>query len=82
MSDAEPLNAKTLDPILAGVIGENQERVTGWINGRPGCWGFLAGKAVASTRRHLGRPLDDGERRLVWNRLWHRLERTKAGPLV
>ena len=69
---------ETLDPLLASVIHENQEKVAGWTRGEPGCWGFLAGKAVAGYRLQAGRPLADNERRLVWNRLWWWLEQVKA----
>lgn len=69
---------EALDPLLASVIRENQEKVAGWARGEPGCWGFLAGKAVAGYRRQVGRPLADNERRVVWNRLWWWLEQVKA----
>ena len=59
-----------LDDLLGGIIRDNQEKVVGWSRGEPGCWGFLAGKSVAACRQDLGRPLADGERRLVWHRLW------------
>ena len=69
---------ETLDLLLASVIRENQEKVAGWMRGEPGCWGFLAGKAVTGYRRQVGRPLADNERRVVWNRLWWWLEQVKA----
>ena len=47
----------------------------------PGCWGFLAGQAVAACRRSLDRPLEDAERRLVWSRLWSLLETIKLRVL-
>ena len=81
MSNNEPLELDSLDPLLAGVIRDNGEQVAGWVNGRPGCWGFLAGKAVVACRAQLGRPLADGERRLVWSRLWWWLEQVKARVL-
>jgi len=81
MRNPDPLELETLDPMLAGVIRDNKEQVAGWMSGQPGCWGFLAGKAVVGCRAHLGRALADGERRLVWNRLWWWLEQVKARAL-
>ena len=77
MVQNKALDHEALDPILAGVIKDNQEKVAGWANGQPGCWGFLAGKAVAGCRQWVGRPLADGERRLVWHRLWWWLEQIR-----
>lgn len=71
------LDLETLDPVLTGVIRDHRERVVGWMRGQPGCWGFLAGKAVVACRQQAGRPLADAERRLVWHRLWWWLEQVK-----
>lgn len=81
MNDSDPLELHSLDPLLAGIIRDNREQVAGWMSGEPGCWGFLAGKAVVACRGQLGRTLADGERRLVWSRLWWWLEQVKAGVL-
>ncbi len=81
-SAPEILGPGFLEPLLAGVIRDNQEKVTGWIAGEPGCWGFLAGKAVSACRGRLGRSLADQERRLVWSRLWSSLEQLKGQGLV
>ena len=81
MSDTDSLELDSLDPMLAGIIRDNREQVTGWMSGQPGCWGFLAGKAVVGCRAQLGRALADGERRLVWSRLWWWLEQVKARAL-
>ena len=78
MSDSDILEVDTLDPLLAGIIRDNREQVAGWMGGQPGCWGFLAGKAVVACRTQLGRSLADEERRLVWSRLWWWLEQVKA----
>lgn len=71
------LDSETLGPVLETVVHENREKVVGWIKGEPGCWGFLAGKAVAACRLQAGRSLSDGERRLVWHMLWAFLEKIK-----
>ena len=72
------LHPEILGPLLENVIRENRDKVIGWINEEPGCWGFLAGKAVAACRSKAGRSLSDGERRIVWNRLWAFLEQIKG----
>jgi hypothetical protein len=77
MGESPALTLKTLDPILTGLVREHQEKVIGWMQDEPGCWGFLAGQAVASCRRELGRSLEELERRLVWDRLWWLLETIK-----
>ena len=76
-----PLELETLDPLLAGIIRDNQDKVAGWMSGEPGCWGFLAGKAVVACRAQLGRTLAEPERRLVWHRLWWWLEQVKGRVL-
>ena len=75
---ANPLETESLDGLLERVLQENRDKVVGWIKGEPGCWGFLAGKAVTVCRSELGRSLADQERRLVWHRLWLLLGGIKA----
>ena len=75
------LDLDSLDRLLAGIIQDNQEKVAGWIAQEPGCWGFLAGKAITESRAVVGRRLDDQERRLVWHRLWALLEQIKGSNL-
>lgn len=77
MSGVDSLTVEDLDPALTSVIRDNQEKVAGWLRDEPGCWGFLAGKAVAACRQQAGRPLTGPERRLVWSRLWWWLEHIK-----
>ena len=81
MNDSPSLTLKTLDPILTSLIREHNDRVVGWMRDEPGCWGFLAGQAVAACRRDLGRGLEEMERRLVWDRLWWLLETIKKDVL-
>ena len=78
MADAYFVNNDAIDPILADVVKENQDKVVGWIKGEPGSWGFLAGQAVITVRGQAGRDLADGERRLVWSRMWWCLEQVKV----
>lgn len=77
MAGHDAFDLESFDPVLAGVIRDNQEKVVGWMRAQPGCWGHLAGKAVAACRQHAGRPLADLERRWVWHRLWQKLEQIK-----
>ena len=77
MLEDDILTLEQLVPILGGVVRDNQGKVAGWMRDESGCWGYLAGKAVTATRDWLGRPLDDGERRMVWDRLWWVLENIK-----
>jgi hypothetical protein len=77
VDESASLTLKTLDPVLTSIIREHSDRVIGWIRDEPGCWGFLAGQAVAGCRRELGRSLEELERRLVWDRLWWLLETIK-----
>ena len=81
MPDSDTLDLESLDPVLTDVIHDNREKVVGWIMEQPGCWGFLAGKAVAACRQQAGRPLADAERRWVWRRLWWWLEEVKRQTL-
>ena len=74
----KPLGPESIDQVLADVIRDNPDKVAGWIAGEAGCWGFLAGQAVAACRAHLGRTLADQERRGVWHRLWASLEQIKG----
>ena len=77
MPEPEPLTNERLDPVLTRLVREEQDKVVGWLRDEPGCWGYLAGKAVAACRDLLARPLEEGERRLVWDRLWWWLENVK-----
>jgi hypothetical protein len=77
MVDRSALSLDDLDQILDQVIRDHQDKVIGWLKNEPGCWGFLAGKAVAATRQQAERSLTDSERRLVWDRLWWLLENIK-----
>ena len=74
----DTLELESLESLLTGIIRDNQEKVEGWMTGKPGCWGFLAGKAVSACRGQLRRPLADQERRLVWHHLWLSLEQLKG----
>jgi hypothetical protein len=76
-----PLTVEALDPVLTRIVREHQDRVVGWMRDEPGCWGFLAGQAVAAGRTRVDRPLTDQERRLVWDRLWWLLENIKGRVL-
>jgi hypothetical protein len=69
---------EVIDPILAEVVKGNQDKVVAWMKGEPGAWGFLAGQAVTTVRTCADRTLADGERRLVWTRMWWWLEQVKA----
>jgi hypothetical protein len=77
MEESRPLTLPDLDPVLVALVREHRDKVVGWLRDEAGCWGFLAGQAVAGSRRHLGRSLTDPERRLVWSRLWWLLENIK-----
>ena len=81
MPEGDAPEVDSLDSLLTGVIRENREKVIGWMRDEPGCWGFLAGKAVAACRQQAGQPLSDSERRVVWHRLWWWLENIKAQTL-
>ncbi len=78
MAEDFSLNNDEIDRILVDVVNDNQDRVVAWIKGESGSWGFLAGQAVVTVRRHAGRDLADIERRLVWSRMWSLLEGVKA----
>ena len=58
-------------------LEQNGETVAAWLRGEAGAWGALAGNAVITYRRGLGRSLTDGERRQVWDALWKRLTEVK-----
>ena len=75
------LNVEILDPLLTQVVHSHQEKVIGWMRNEPGCWGYLAGQAVSACRAQVDRPLEDDERRLVWDRLWWLLENIKQRVL-
>ena len=77
MPERDALEVDHLDPVLAGVIRDHSDKVVGWISDEPGCWGFLAGQAVACCRKQTGRSLSEQERQMVWSRLWWILENIK-----
>ena len=77
LPEGDGLQVDHLDPVLAGVIRDHRDKVVGWIGDEPGCWGFLAGQAVAGCRKQVGRSLSDQERQMVWSRLWWILENIK-----
>ena len=77
MAGEGSLNVEILDPLLTQVVHSHQEKVIGWMRNEPGCWGYLAGQAVSACRAQDDRPLEDDERRLVWDRLWWLLESIK-----
>ena len=84
MAEFFAVTNESIDPILAEVVMGNQDKVVGWMKGEPGAWGFLSGQAVSNVRGQAGRSLEDGERRLVWSRMWWWLEQVKArldGPI-
>ena len=67
--------------VVEATIGENRDMVQKWLKDEPGSWGYLAGQAVLSLRRKLGRKLEEEERRQVWHALWGRLVGLKGeGP--
>jgi hypothetical protein len=72
------LDTDTLDRLMVQVVRDNPEQVAGWITGKPGSWGFLAGQGVLACRKGLDRSLTEVERRRVWDRLWWLLEQVKA----
>ncbi|MEE9325307.1 MAG: hypothetical protein V3U90_07150 [Dehalococcoidia bacterium] len=59
---------------IQATIEANPEAVEGWMEERPGSWGYLAGQAVLAYSRLLGRRLEPLERKAVWASLWQRLE--------
>ena len=61
---------------VEATISDNPQVVEEWLMGTPKTWGYLAGRAVGAARRRLARDLSEGERRLVWAALWHRLQLT------
>ena len=78
MAEGFTATNEAIDPILAAVVKDNQDKVAGWMKGEPGAWGYLAGQAVTNVRERAGRRLADRERRLVWSRMWWWLEQVKA----
>ena len=78
MLEREGLDPEILDRLMVEVVRQNPEQVVGWITGKPGSWGFLAGQGVLACRKSLDRSLSALERRQVWDRLWWLLEQLKA----
>ncbi len=67
--------------VVTATITDNRDVVREWLKDEPGSWGYLAGQAVLSLRRKLGRKLTEEERRQVWHALWGRLVGLKGhGP--
>lgn len=75
-ADFEGLVAK----VIAVVIAASPGKLDDYRHGRPRAFGYFAGRAVGEVRRRLGRNLSDAERRLVWQRLWARLEALRVAP--
>ena len=67
------LTEEQLREVIVLTIESNASVVRGWLENKPGSWGFLAGKAVIACRQRLGRGLTEQERRTVWNELWRSL---------
>lgn len=68
------------DPVADAVneaILAHPDQVERWRANEPGAWGFLAGQAVLTYRKRLGRPLTSIERRTMWAALWAELERRR-----
>ena len=63
---------------IATVLAAHAEQVDAWLRNEPGAWGFLAGQAVLTERRRLGRSLSEPERRAVWQALWNELVGIRA----
>ena len=78
LPEGDALQVDNMDPVLAGVIRDHPDKVVGWMRDEPGCWGFLAGQAVAGCRKQVGRSLSEQERQMVWSRLWWILEDIKG----
>ena len=62
-----------LDAILRPILDSHAATVADWRRSEPGAWGALAAQAILATRRALGRRLTEGERRVVWERMWRLL---------
>lgn len=62
-----------LDATLRPILASHAATVLAWRRNEPGAWGALAAQAILATRRALGRPLTDGERRMVWAAMWAKL---------
>ena len=68
---------KDINAVLDRTIEENKPLVDAWLSNKPGAWGALAGKAIVAITRHLGRTLEESEKRLVWQTLWAKLTEKK-----
>tara|TARA_Y100000590_G_scaffold45437_2_gene48280 strand:- start:50361 stop:50609 length:249 start_codon:yes stop_codon:yes gene_type:complete len=71
-----------LNGVVITVISDNQEVVEEWLNNIPGSWGKLAGQAIILAKRSIGRALVEDERLLVWNHLWHHLQKFKLDKKI
>ena len=78
MPEQPELDPNTLDRLMVEVVRGNPEQVVGWMTGKPGAWGFLAGQGVLACRKSVDRSLTELERRQVWSRLWWLLEQIKS----
>jgi hypothetical protein len=74
-----PVREYRMNESIDAVIARHPDRVAAWVVNAPGAWGFLAGQAVLAERGRLGRGLTERERRAVWQALWERLMRHRAG---
>jgi hypothetical protein len=75
-----PLTLRDLDlaDLCTTVLITHHTTVDAWLSNTPGSWGALAGQAVLTTRRALGRSLTADERRVVWQALWEALCRVRV----
>ena len=80
MTESSPTQQQLGDAIHLTIEG-NPSMVRDWLADRPGCWGFLAGKAVMACRENVGRILTDDERRMVWHELWEALTKLRICSL-
>ena len=71
------LSKEQVEEAVRLTIEGNTAVVNRWLEGHPGSWGLLAGKAVTSSRQKLGGKLTDYERRAVWHVLWNSLTEIK-----
>jgi Asp-tRNA(Asn)/Glu-tRNA(Gln) amidotransferase B subunit len=66
--------------VIAELIAASPAKLDDYRHGRRGAFGYFAGRTVGGVRRQLGRELAEAERRLVWQRIWERLEALQAAP--
>ena len=63
-----------LDATLRPLLISHAATVAAWRRNEPGAWGALAAQAILATHRALGRKLTEGERRVVWEKMWRMLK--------